>query len=224
MTETTGTTGTTETTETTELRWAVWPGLEVRMEGDEGSRTVVGVAPPWDSLSLPLWRDWRTGKNVREQFKRGAFSEVLRAPGFDCLALRDHSWHLLLGRTSSGTLRLRETDVGLQYEIDVPDTTVGHDLVVLLGRRDIRGSSFCFRVNKDDEVWRETETELIRTINKVSELDDIGPVVRPAYEESSASTRSLDAAKHSLEQWRGPEVDAVAAAARRRRLQIEELS
>ena len=210
----------------TELRWAAWPGLEVRTGGEEGSRTVVGLAVPWESLSRPIWIDAPSGKPVREQFLRGAFAEVLTSPDLDVLALRDHSISNLMGRTSSGTLRLRETGQGLSYEFDLPDTTAGRDLLVLLERSDIRGSSFSFATGEGDEwqTFEERKTEIVRTIKKTRLLDDVGPVVRPAYPESAANARSIQAAQAALETWRAPTFDATAATIRRRRLAIAELS
>ena len=39
---------------------------EVRMQADDSGRWIVGYAVKWETLSLPLWIDQRTGKPVRE--------------------------------------------------------------------------------------------------------------------------------------------------------------
>lgn len=166
---------------------------------------VQGVAVPWDSLSSVLWTDGRTGKPVRERFKRGAFADALSDPGLDVLALRDHDSRRLLGRTSSGTLEVRETERGLEYELDVPDTNEGRDLLVQIGRGDISGSSFAFWVGEAGVEWSEEEEQIVRTITTVAGLDDVSPVVRPAYPESSVAMRGLDEMRQELDDWRGPE-------------------
>ena len=128
----------------------------------------------------------------------GGFVEVVSPTAFnktvkeaDVLALRDHDRSRVLGRVSSGTLRLEVDDVGLRYEVDLPDTTDGRDLAVLLERRDIVGSSFGFRVTADVDEWGHTEDGVpLRTLTNVA-LRDISPVTYPAYPDSEAALRSL---------------------------------
>lgn len=187
---------------TIERRYVVGEGLELRVEG-EGANTVVrGLAVPWDSLSLPLWKDYSTGKTVREKFQRGAFADVLAAPGLDVVCLREHDYGKLLGRMAAGTLRVAETERGLDYDFDVPDTQDGKDVVVLAKRGDLRGSSFGFVVR--DEAWLETDDSIIRTIVKVRRLDDVSPVTRPAYPASELEARDLESAQAGLAKWRAP--------------------
>lgn len=192
----------------------VTEGAEFRVEGDPGARRVYGVAVPWNSLSLPLWRDWKTGKPVQEKFARGAFADVLAQPGLDVVALRDHDRTRLLGRTP-GTLRVHETDRGLEYDFTPPDTTDGRDVVTLLDRGDLRGSSFAFGVKS--ETWAEEEDKIVRTVNVVSRLLDVSVVTSPAYPASQASVRSeeLEDLQKSLDAWRAGQDDGVRAAIER---------
>ena len=89
----------------------------------------------------------------RERIDSGAFDAALkRQDDVRCLVNHDHSQ--VLGRTSSGTLRLATTAQGLRYEVDLPDTVVAHDLRELVRRGDINGSSFGFRVTGDQ--WDDT--------------------------------------------------------------------
>lgn len=180
------------------------PGIEFRAEGEGGAVKIHGRAVPWMSLSVPLWRDYRTNKPVRERFAKGAFTEILAKPGIDIVALRDHIDTRLLGRTLSGTLRVYETEGGLDYDFDPPDTTDGRDVVELVKRGDLRGSSFAFGVMPDatHEEWEETPEVIIRTVRKAALLEDVSPVTSPAYRESSVSARSLEEARASLEAWR----------------------
>jgi hypothetical protein len=53
-----------------------------------------------------------------------------------------------VGRTKSGTLKLKDTPSGLTTENILPDTTAGNDLKILIERGDIRGMSFAFTVKK----------------------------------------------------------------------------
>jgi len=98
-------------------------------------------------------------------------------------ALLNHAPDNILGRTAAGTLRLTTDDVGLRYEIAVPDTAVGRDLAASIGRGDITGSSFSFTVLAEERV-NEPNRQL--RIVKDVELFDVGPVTFPAYEATSA--------------------------------------
>ena len=113
----------------------------------------------------------------QERILPGAFDDVL---GNDVRAFFNHDPNFILGRTSSGTLKLSTDKKGLNYSFDVPDTTAGRDLLVSMKRGDITQSSFAFQVEKDS--WKDTSkgTE-IRTIEKVSRLFDVSPVSIPAY-------------------------------------------
>ena len=63
-----------------------------------------------------------------ETIQAGAFRASLAA-GADILALVDHDPGRLLARTASGTLRLAEDTRGLRFELDLPDTSLGRDMV-----------------------------------------------------------------------------------------------
>lgn len=126
-----------------------------------------------------------------EQVAPGAFTKTLVEQ--DIRALFNHSEDLVLGRLTSGTLRMEEDGTGLAYEIDLPDTTAGRDVAKLLERGDVSGSSFGFRTIGDE--WGETETGFpLRTLTQVS-LRDVGPVTFPAYTDASSSLRSLAEAR-----------------------------
>lgn len=129
------------------------------------------------------------GDSFREVFAPGAFRNALNA---DILALFGHDRNRVLGRTTAGTLRLREDQQGVHYEIDLPDTTDGRDLAVSVGRGDITGTSFGFRAVR--ETWDDTVEPPLRTIHEAL-LSEISPTADPAYGDTSIALRSLDAAR-----------------------------
>lgn len=120
-----------------------------------------------------------------EVIQPGAFTETIKTDPI--LALLNHNNNLVLGRNTSGTLLLREDAKGLYFEIDIPDTTVGRDLTVLIQRGDIDSCSFAF--SPDEESWDHEQN--IRTLQKVT-LYDISVVTNPAYSDTSVSARSAD--------------------------------
>lgn len=115
----------------------------------------------------------------------GAFAASLRGQT-DILALADHDPKRVLARTASGTLRLAEDERGLAFSIDVPDTSVGRDILALAARSDLGGMSFGFTVPEGGEEWRGDK----RTLRNVV-LHEISVVQSfPAYSGTSVSARS----------------------------------
>ena len=160
---------------------------------DDGSTTITGHAAVFNQLSSDLG-------GFREIIAENAFSDVLND---DVRALVNHDPNLLLGRTTSGTLRLEQTDEGLQYSFDVPDTTYGRDLIISMERGDITQSSFAFTI--EDDSWETTEDGEVRTINKVKQLYDCSCVTYPAYPDADDLTlaqRSLATYKEKEENKR----------------------
>jgi uncharacterized protein len=165
---------------------------EVRAVKEEGKATRIGgYAAKFNVLSEDLG-------GFREKIAPGAFRDVLAA-GPDCRALFNHDSNMLLGRTTSKTLTLREDDTGLRYDVDMPDTGAGRDVLVLCERGDLSQSSFGFIVDKADgsERWYDEsgkETRkwggVLRVIHKVSDLFDVSAVVFPAYTDATVEARS----------------------------------
>src|SRR5262245_59500192 len=85
-----------------------------------------------------------------ETIRAGAFTHALAA-NKDIVALVDHDPGRVLARTKSGTLRLAEDTRGLHFDLDVPDTTAGRDVLALAERGDLGGMSFAFI--PIDERW-----------------------------------------------------------------------
>ena len=161
------------------------PGLEVK--ADENGRTVIrGYAAVFESESQDL------GGFV-EIVERGAFDEVMQSNP-DVFGKYNHE--RVIGRTSSGTMRLMVDERGLRYEIDPPRAAA--DVVELIERGDVRGSSFAFRSSPKDETWqRDAAGRMVRRIKRFSFLGDAGPVDTPAYlaTETYVSKRALEMAQ-----------------------------
>ena len=196
--------------------------LELVEERGAMSPKIRGISPPFNSPSLDLG-------GFREVFAPTAFDRLLdRHPndprgGVDVVGLFNHDDNQVLSRTTAGTLRLAKTDRGLAYEMDPPDTTLARDLMTLIRRGDIYGSSFAFSVAKDGEAWSQDDKgNPIRTVTDVGNLYDVSVVTRPAYPSSSAAIRSLEAWRAANltahEQTQIAERVADATADRRRRL------
>jgi HK97 family phage prohead protease len=148
---------------------------EFRMESAEyEGQTVRGYAAVYNSDS-----EWMGG--FYEQIAKGAFDDVMDN---DTRAYWNHDESLLLGRVSSGTLRMSTDDRGLYYEVDLPNTSYANDLVELMKRGDVNQSSFAFLIERDR--WEERDGKTYRIIEKVSRLLDVSPVSQPAYPDATS--------------------------------------
>lgn len=128
----------------------------------------------------------------REKLAPGAFARTLREKP-DVVALLDHDTGRVLGRTSAGTLTLREDRIGLWFSLDVDTSTPeGQSALGTVGRQDIKGCSFGFRVRAEE--WQDGGDRLpLRIITDV-DLYEITLTAFPAYATTSASLASTNAA------------------------------
>ena len=134
--------------------------------------------------------------NFTETVKPGAFRASLDK---DILCLADHDKTRVLGRTKSGTLRLSEDARGLAFELDVPDTQSGRDILALAERGDLGGMSFGFTVPDEGQTWEGKH----RTLSGVN-LKEISVVSAwPAYEGTNVQARNktplLNKARYYME-------------------------
>jgi len=151
---------------------------EFRMENVEHNGNVIrGYAAVYNSDS-----EWMGG--FYEQIENGAFDDVLEN---DVRAYFNHDENLLLGRVSSGTLRIGTDKRGLFYEVDLPNTSYANDLVELMKRGDVNQSSFAFLIGQDR--WEQRDGKTYRIIEKVSRLLDVSPVAQPAYPDATSELK-----------------------------------
>ena len=137
-----------------------------------------------------------------ETIHPNAFDKVL-AENPDVIGVFNHDRNLLLGRTGNGTMRLSKDAYGLRYEITPNESTsIGHDVVEWVKDRTVVGSSFAFAVRRGGGSYGDSwSTDAQRGIRKrevrdIGLLEDVGPVVRPAYDSSSVvvSRRAVEMA------------------------------
>lgn len=158
-------------------------GRELRVQTTaDGARTITGTL---------TYRTESDGLPFVETVAPGAFADAL-TPDADVLCLRDHQETILLGRTKSGTLSLRDTDAGLQFTCILPKTNQADDLAASIERGDLDGVSFGFTVPKGGDEWRKKNGVLTRTLTKVNLLE-VSPCSWAAYPSNSVSVRSCPA-------------------------------
>ena len=133
----------------------VLPLSEVRASMSGHKMKVSGYAATYETLSRDLPAG--NGKVFKERIARRAFDKVL-ATNPDVVCTFNHNNDAVLGRTTSGTLRLRGDDTGLAFECDLPNTQIGRDVYESVKRGDLNGCSFAFELGeRGDEEWSEEE-------------------------------------------------------------------
>ena len=173
---------------------------EFRMENAQyEGNTIRGYAAVYNSDS-----EWMGG--FYEQIATGAFDDVMDN---DVRAYFNHDENLLLGRVSSGTLRIGTDKRGLFYEVDLPNTTYANDLVELMKRGDVNQSSFAFLIDQDR--WEQRDGKTYRIIEKVSRLLDVSPVAQPAYPDATSELKTRDLETETKEETKAAAVEETAS-------------
>lgn len=146
--------------------------------------TIRGYAAKFNTLSqaMPIYEEGRMIGTFREQLLPGCFASAL--PVSDVRCLINHDANLIMGRNISGTLRMKEDEIGLFFENDPPETSYSKDIQVSMQRGDISQCSFGFKVaSGGDEYTKDPNVPngYIRSIRKIDQMFDVSPVTYPAY-------------------------------------------
>lgn len=175
-----------------EVRVLNFEDTEIRVDGE--SPKLVGYAAKTES--------WTDLGFFKEKIASGAFENVLDN---DVRCLKNHDPNLIIGRTTNGTLRLKENKTGLKFENDLPDTTTGRDVREEVRSKLITGCSFAFTIAEDDWKYYDGERPPERTIVKIKQLFDVGPVTYPAYQDTTVAARSLESFRNEHPEPEQPE-------------------
>lgn len=158
--------------------------LAIRAQEDgKPSRTITGYAAKFDTWSEPIY-GW-----FKETIDRGAFGKTDMS---DVIMVFNHDVSGILARSTSGTLKLSVDKVGLRFEFEAPETTLGNDMLELVRRGDISKCSFKFVVETDEWRYADDKNGLDydeRTVKAISRLYDVSLVTYPAYKDTEASVR-----------------------------------
>lgn len=113
-------------------------------------------------------------------FAPGAFTKALSSANADVVALWNHNSDMPLGRMSSGTLTLSDSEEGLHFSLDLPDVSYAEDLKVLVDRGDVNGMSFAMQGGKS-QMKKLPNGLMTKQYTEVGDLVDISPVSLPAF-------------------------------------------
>lgn len=160
-------------------------GGELQIEVSD--RLVSGYAVVFDT--------WSNDLGFYEKILKGAITEdtIKRS---DVICKLNHDDQKVLGRSKygEGSLILEVDERGLKYTFEAPRTQCGDELLELLRRKDIQGSSFAFTIEEDEFSYqwpfdKDADPVLCREVIKVDKLFDVSPVFSPAYEATSVQNK-----------------------------------
>lgn len=156
---------------------------------DKDSRVVTGYAIVFNQRSRVQY----------DRTQRKYFTEVIdpRAVTMAFLNEQDikfnfnHDNGMLLGRSlyGSGTLSFEVDEYGVRYTVELPNTTVGNDVLELIRRGDVFGCSFAFTYAKDGVRDEKKDGQNLRTVIKMGSIHDFAIVVDPAYLGTDVATK-----------------------------------
>lgn len=132
--------------------------------------------------------DYEIWPGAVERVAPGAFSSSL---GGDIRALADHDTRIVLGRTTAGTLTLREDERGLWGSIRInPEDQEAMNLYHRVQRGDVTQCSFGFDIVAEEDEYH-PDGSCLWTIKDVI-LYEVSVVTFPAYSETSVQARKSD--------------------------------
>ena len=160
---------------------------------EENSRIVEGYAIVFNQQSRKLY-DKATKKVFTEVIDPRAITNAFLADQ-DIKMLYNHSNDMLLARSTFGigTLQYEVDEYGVKYRFEMPNTSVGNDVLELIRRGDVFGCSFAFSYAKDGVRDEKKNGQNYRTVIQMASISDFSIVVDPAYLGTYVSTREFHA-------------------------------
>ena len=167
---------------------------------DENSRIVEGYAIVFNQPSRKLF-DKASKKVFTETIDPRAVTKLF-LDDQDIKMLYNHSNDMLLARSTYGigTLSYEIDDYGVKYRFEMPNTSVGNDVLELIRRGDVWGCSFAFTYAKDGIRDEKRNGQNYRTVIQMASIDDFSIVVDPAYLGTYVSTREFNAPEEQNEE------------------------
>ena len=178
-----------------EERYLKLQNVETRNEAETGDLYLEGYFARFGDV-YQVW------EGVTESIAPGAFTDSING---DVRALYNHNTDLILGRTSAGTLELRQDELGLWGRIKLNQKdTEAVNIYERTARGDITGCSFGFEIEEETRTVSD-DGSVHYTINKVSPLFEVSPCVFPAYEATHIDARGRNEEnikKREHEEWK----------------------
>lgn len=162
--------------------------LEIRnieIRADQETRTIKGTAIVFNSLSEDL------GGFVEEIKPEACTPEFLNEQ--DITMLYNHETDqgvLARSKNGTGTLRYFVDEIGVHFEFEARNTSLGNEVLEAVRAGDLSQCSFAFKLAEGGDKWENMGNGLYkRTINKFQCIRDFSIVIVPAYPETSTEIK-----------------------------------
>lgn len=167
-----------------ELRIYKNEALEIR--SSEGEPSVVsGFGVIYD-------REIELFPGYMEKIRAGSLRKSINS-GSEIKSFFNHDSGYVLATTKSNPpLAIMDTDKGLRFEAPIPPTSYGKDLEINLERKNVKGASFAFTIDKDGDILTRDEKGVYHREVISAQLFEVGPVTNPAYPQAKVGLRSFD--------------------------------
>lgn len=166
--------------------------VEIRCElrSENEGRHISGKAISFDTQSNDI--------GFIEILHRGCISQEL-IDSSNIVFLYNHDYNQVIARANKGkgTLNIVLRDDGVYFDLDVPNTTMGNDLLENIRLGNITQCSFGFRYANEEGAYKDEKIDDVwyRNVYKIGELFDLSAVTYPAYDDTYVSARMQERSK-----------------------------
>lgn len=166
--------------------------VEIRCElrSENGGRHISGKAISFDTQSNDI--------GFIEIIHRGCISQEL-IDSSNIVFLYNHDYNQVIARANKGkgTLNIDLRDDGVYFDLDVPNTTMGNDLLENIRLGNITQCSFRFRYANEEGAYKDEKIDDVwyRNVYKIGELFDLSAVTYPAYDDTYVNARMQERSK-----------------------------
>jgi len=170
---------------------------EVRTSPHENDFAISGCAASYNVRSQLL------PPGFREVLKPGCFRDALKSSA-DVRCLFNHNSSVVLGRSTAGTLQLRDSAKGLMFRVQLdPNQQAHRDVYASVKRGDISECSFGFTCDPDDQTWSDDLDEngmrvAHRYLHRVN-LGEVSVCAFPAYNSPGSTSATARTAVPLIE-------------------------
>lgn len=166
--------------------------VEIRCElrSENEGRHISGKAISFDTQSNDI--------GFIEILHRGCISQEL-IDSSNIVFLYNHDYNQVIARANKGkgTLNIDLRDDGVYFDLDVPNTTMGNDLLENIRLGNITQCSFGFNYANEEGAYKDEKIGDVwyRNVYKIGELYDLSAVTYPAYDDTYVNARMQERSK-----------------------------
>lgn len=116
------------------------------------------------------------------------------------MLLYNHESSKILARSNAGNLKVQVTERGVDFEAELPQTTLAKDVYEDVRSGNLQGCSFGFKIAKDGDDWdTRDDGTIVHTIRKINNIAELSITPIPAYLQTSVNVqRSLEKMKEEV--------------------------